>query len=510
MNRTHVARIAWKDYRRLQGFWWALVAFWIVGLFYVSYLALVWRTPERFMPAHMLSGVLITALMYGLGCGGLSFAMEHEEQTYGLLRGFPLGAASLYWGKFAHTLVSAIALIVVLTFLCLLHATLMDRWIPYDWSSLGLTQNLLWLLLVPLACCLGMYWSMKVRRPFIAIALAAASVTIAVAAIAAAARAFRLDREAFELAASPCLVLATAVLVLTNRRTAHRWLPQSAPTDQVVDHATETVPQTGDLTRLLWVFWKQSGYTTLGLGIAGVLVALAPVAGLGTPGPLYGIPFTVLALLGVSVFRPEQQQRRYRLLGQLGVPAAAYWLSRILIPGITAIIISWIVAWGAMLSLQQMNASVVFSYVFFASLAAFSLGQLGSLAFRSAILAIAFSLFATLAICTWTLVSMEWYLPLLTGPVAATVLPLTSTYLRVPTLVSRFGQLETVGRTGPTTGSHAGRHPGSRGIVPRLRDPSSNFRICRRIECLRLAQGTSAARVARARRRGPTASCLAQ
>ena len=75
MSRTHAARIAWKDYRRLRGFWFALVAFWTFGLVVTSYLAMLDKTsvPQLYV-SHVLVGILIVAMFYRLGWSGTTFS----------------------------------------------------------------------------------------------------------------------------------------------------------------------------------------------------------------------------------------------------------------------------------------------------------------------------------------------------------------------------------------------------------------------------------------------------
>ena len=432
MTRMHVWRIAWKDYRRLRSFWIALVVFYVVGLIYVA----------TFLPgvtfAQIVMGILALAAFYGLGSTGTTFAGEHEEGTYGLLSALPVSATKVFYGKLIFASLSTAALVVVL----LIAALARHLWLDYHgtahWGFLDdfvFSQVVFWVALVPLAVSLGTYWSLMVKRPLGAIGLAGATMVIiaysgyAVMVMIGSGRlADRQAAAALPLGWSAVVCgVAAALLFVVDRRLAMRWLPSQTPaslTRNRVLQTTSPTSQIAGLARLLWLQMRGSWRLFLLLGIVGAILAL-------TSGYLIAATIAVVAIvgaLGILVFRGEQQQQRFRFLGQLGVGRVSYWWSQQLVPGGIALIVV-VIAAVASLDHQGYRVGLL---VLLGGLATYCIGQLCSIMFSSVLLAIAATLIASVISWAWFETIYRHEVPMLLGIVPVIVLLLLASYLRVP------------------------------------------------------------------------------
>ena len=466
MNRTHIGRIIWKDYQRLCGFWFALLVFWLIGLALAAMGSLVFH--ESYTFDNLIGGVCLTTVFYGLGCGGLAFAMEHEEGTYVLLRSLPMTARNLFHGKWIFAALSTLALGAALLLVCLIFGLLLESLAPGDFRPIDWRGNsfnpMTLIFLIPLAILVGMFWSMRVDRPYLAIGLAGMTMAIVIYASAALIAILFFSgntppEDIFENV-WPVYLVTSVVLWYLDRSLAGIWLGQETVGRKVRRAAAVVAPVVGTAVansapmqqaeptkRLLWLHWKQSWKYSMVLGALGVLFAAASVPTHAVAISLYEQQFAptiavlIVALLGVSVFRHEHEQQRYRLLGQFNAPPFSYWASRQILPGMIVLVIAVLIGccFSRMVDLATRTTPQTRLMEFHAFcigisgvLATFGIAQLCSIACRSLILAIACAIFLTALLWGWTSVCFDFDIPAIVGVVPFFVMTMVASYLRVP------------------------------------------------------------------------------
>ena len=109
MNGSTVSRFVWKEYRVMRGFWISLA---VMAVFVQAILLLSWS--ESALTAGLFGVALSGAALYALGSGATMFATEREEGTYDLLRGLPVTSLQIASGKLAFSVISIVAIGVVL------------------------------------------------------------------------------------------------------------------------------------------------------------------------------------------------------------------------------------------------------------------------------------------------------------------------------------------------------------------------------------------------------------
>ena len=109
MTGSAVSRFVWKEYRVMRGFWISLA---IMAVFVQAIVWLSWS--ESVLTAGLFGVALSGAALYALGSGATMFATEREEGTYDLLRGLPVTNLQVASGKLAFSVISIVAIGVVL------------------------------------------------------------------------------------------------------------------------------------------------------------------------------------------------------------------------------------------------------------------------------------------------------------------------------------------------------------------------------------------------------------
>ena len=463
MNWTHIWRIAWKDYRRMSGLWWALFGFWFLCLSLWTISQITSDTGIVDFPittGTLCTLVLTTAVIYALGWSGLTFAAEHEDKTYGLLRSLPLAPNSVFWGKFVFGLLSTVLLVVSLAILCFVYLEgvvdyLLDgryRASPSstasNWDPIERFGYFVMAATIPLAMVIGMFWSMRLKKPFTALTLAAICLVFVtqsstlVAALACpnawnASTEFNPQNINATAIAVALILCASVLLFIVDWRLAAWWLPtkqKPATASPLVGTAPASPPTSkpSGMRRMLWLSMKDNVWLSIGLAIAGIAVSVMILG----PNPF---PLVASAFLGVIVFRPDHQENRYRLLSQLGVKRSQYWFSRLWLPALCALLIAVAAAqvpgvsgvrsngFDRSLFLRKQN------WFFLAALSTFSIGQLCSMAFRSSIIASATTLILSIFVCWWTYFWSSFLdVPAALIHLPVVLLPLMATFLRVP------------------------------------------------------------------------------
>ena len=132
---------------------------------------------------------------------------------------------------------------------------------------------------------------------------------------------------------------AIPIFFFIARYQVTRWLPnQTADGGAVTAAASPHIAaHTGSpMRRLLWLQRKQDAWLCFGFAVVAIVCCVASV------GTFEWFPTVLLVflsgMLGVLVFRGDQQEKRFRLLAQLGVPVLSYWFSKLLIPSLAAFV----------------------------------------------------------------------------------------------------------------------------------------------------------------------------
>lgn len=441
MNRTHVIHFAWKDYRRLRGFWFALVFIWLIGLGVLASSAL---GPP--LSSDVLCGALFVTAFYAIGWAGLTFAGEHEENTYAYLRSLPVVARSVFFGKLLFGVLSTLMLCAVL---------LLVTWLPWPisirgadpWDDAMIAQSVLAGLAIPMAIAAGMYWSLRSKYPLRAIGLGAFSTLlflyggVAAAVVGTVVEGDTVSLSEMHMGWIVAVVSAVTVCFLVaDLRRVEVWLPTAPreprrawrPERKVLAPELARAPRRMAPRRLLWLAWRQQRHSWW-----------LPVLGItfGVIGALIGGPFPVLALLsvawlGIATVRSEHYRDRYLFLGQLGARPLPYWVACTMLSWLVAVIISLLVSWGMGRMLLTVSNDpalwVVQPLVFVGGLTTFAIAQFASLACSSVILAAGF----TAALCSlhffWLTVCYATGTPLWWSVAPCALLPFVGTYLRIP------------------------------------------------------------------------------
>lgn len=441
MDWVHVKRIAWKDLRRLGGLWIALFVLWAMCLGYALVsMSVFGYSSGTELPSFVDAtiGILITATFYALGWGGITFAAEHEEKTYGLLRMMPVNAYSVFYGKLLWGVGSTILLILALMALCF-GCTFVH---PFPLQSGAGLDGFVgpWLVLVPFAMSIGMFWSLRMKRPLAAIGVA--GVTLLVTVYVCHLAAFALSQLAGGNAnsyspayANVTIVVTTVLLFLLNRRLAWAWLPnkQDVPITATVVAAPRPSMWSPGFRRLLWLQRKRQWLPALVMVIL-LACSWATLGAFNLHGPASVLLFIVPLAIGVVVFRAEHEEQRYRFLAQIGVGPGSYWFSRIVFPMCCVAIMSVLLLAMALIDGNKVPdfppvwIGLYFSLGF---MAIFSVAQYCSIAIRSTILAVATAAMSAFLTAGWLFLCLMIQAPIWLVYVPVILLPLLASYLRV-------------------------------------------------------------------------------
>ncbi len=429
MNWLHVRRIAWKEMRRLGVFWVLLVALWAVWM--AVYAWVNWDEGRSIATVYDWAFLMLwTTVIYCCVWGALSFSLEHEDRSFGFLQSLPVRAKNVFYGKLTFGVISLLAMIACYVLILFAYSiTFREVWGHVD----NISQGFLWLG-TAVACLsawmltVGIFWSMRVKHPWLAITLAIIS-SLAIPYLIVVLVESGLLGQWIKSTESPlplaCLVIGTTVAFFgLARQRATQWLGRDFQVGNMPRQSTSSIGPTGDpLSRLFWMQFRQSRWQL-------VLLLIIPVAVFAANAGVRPWELIILAggllvgLVGLGAFRSEHRQQRFRLLAQFGVPAGKFWLSSILLPATMSILISISVAWA----FGPVGEILPF---FLAYLAVFSISQFCSIAWPSTVIATGASIAASVIAAIWIMFCSSLNVPvwLSSGPLI--LLPLLGSYLRV-------------------------------------------------------------------------------
>ena len=324
-----IRTLAWKEYREHRAVWVAmlgLTAVFVHGLAYLLAPQGIAAAADRLMPLVVI--VISMAGIYGLVCGAMMLAGEHEAKTLTFLETLPARRTQLWVIKvtagLALALTQGLALAAVM------------------WP-LGLGPSALaaghWFWLLPAVACEGFVWglcgSALCRNVLTAVVLAfvlflacwAFCANIFALALLEIEHIMRLPAYS-EVHLAPVLSLYGAGLaglcgswaVFCRRDWERKTATQTGTGD-------DSLSVLAGLRALLWLTVRQGRVLALSLAVVGLL--------LGFLLPVYGLviwpAFTLLAgvLCGTWMFASEQTEESYRFLGGQRLPLGRFWLVKL-------------------------------------------------------------------------------------------------------------------------------------------------------------------------------------
>ncbi len=356
MNSAILQRLIWKEYRVLRSFWLATLVFVIVASVATC------AGGKRHLWGMRLSGedfFFLAALgncMYALGVGGMLFAIEHELSTAAFLRRLPLDARHLLVAKLTAAFISLLGLKLVLWFVAslfwmitltdlnagsirtILSSGLVTELELFAWGAMfsllsrqPLTTiicgvagpSLVVHMLLPLSLqnsvggILGHYQSWLMVRLLLSLTLLGL-----VAALS----------EKWLRSPEPLSLQPNWIRRLTFRKRVDQadWLSAKLRAAPIRTTAWS------QLGRLMWLQWRQSRtlWCTLAIPflVSGVWNWFHPF-GNADANMLFVVSTGILCLgLGVSVFRGQQAQSRFRYFADRGIsPGKVWWGHQLLV-----------------------------------------------------------------------------------------------------------------------------------------------------------------------------------
>ena len=432
MNWLHVRRIAWKEMRRLGVFWVLLVALW--ALWMAVYTWLNWDEGRSIATVFDWAYLMFwTIALYCCVWGALSFSLEHEDRSFGFLQSLPVRARNVFYGKLTFGAISLLAMIgcylLILFAYSIVFREVLTGHVSTSFQGFSLLEWTAVASLSALTLSIGIFWSMRVKHPWLAITLAIISSLAIPYLMLVLVESGLLGKWIKSKSSLPlaCLVVGTTVAFFgLARQRATQWLGRDFQIGNMPLQTTSSKgPAGNDLRRLFWIQFRQSRWQMVLLLLI-PLAIFAASAGVRVWELMISIGGLLVGLVGLGVFRSEHRQQRFRLLAQLGVPAGKFWLSSILLPAVIAILIS---CFMALVFESQLDGEAL--PLFLAYLAFFSINQFCSIAWPSAIIATGAAIATSSIAALWIMFCHMLQIPawLTIGPLI--LLPLFASYLRV-------------------------------------------------------------------------------
>jgi hypothetical protein len=450
-------QVFWKEYRQMRGFWLAVLGL-TVMLQVIVYVA------AAGMEAGPLYGLAVCfSVLYALGCGATTFAVEHENGTYEFLRSLPTRGLPTFFSKVAFTFISA-PLLVVAT---LLSARIISR--HHDLSELarpelagGWIAGSLFLFLW--ATLFSLLMRHVVKAALLGGLAAVFSVPIAGWLVHLLAD---LPQDNNVVAGGVAVMLLVAGLDIWY---GSRWF-REAPTwssdrgsrarreelaqPEVI--GLESMPTTNSMFgHLAWLQWRQSR------GMVLILTAMVVAPILFSPLLYFSVELNqwrwlkewvgalfilsvlaaaaVVPLAGANVFAGDQRQCQFRFLTERGISARLVWWSRH--PVWCVAVVVWIAVlltlllflFGMSVFSQQLNSHSPFLAFPAATVLcialAYCIGQFCSIMFCSGILCSTFAIVGAILLACWAFTMSMLGVPLFWSVLPIPVILLVATRVR--------------------------------------------------------------------------------
>jgi len=446
-------RFLWKEYRTLRGLWLGLFA---LAAFVMTVIASAVTPTER--SAVLLGSSFLLSTLFAAGAPVMLFAVERDDGTVRFLRSLPERQWAAFLGKMSAAILSCLALLAATSLLALCFS---GGGVPSREHLQDIPPQGFLLMAEALVCatCASLVCSHPMMAALFGIAAAALSSQLSMAltnprwdglSLIDYQRATPARLGVVALMASVDILLGSRWLWRSNYWRLHDRL-SSASLEAPRTVASLRATRRGMVWRLLWQTLRESWKAML-IAFVGVLFLTFAVEVLCLTylNPIYRyiprVPWSVLfvpALFGALAFRNDQRQERYRFLANHAGPPRMVWFARQAIwflPVLLWYLVLQYIGGGAvrLLMLSDLRrggfspwsmepllwtsshyaqglllweiTGHLSSWFWAGTLAAFALGQLCSLLFRSAILAGLFALGTSIVLLVWCYVAGAWWL----------------------------------------------------------------------------------------------------
>ena len=478
-------RFAWKEYRMLRGFWLAGFVISFVLQWFLATVASIPGTQEE----EVFTIAWAAAALYGVGAAITMFCAETEERTRDYLRLLPGDWRPIFATKIFMSLVSAILLACALS--------LTGWWLAgYHWPESRQMQLTFAMLGVAIfeGLAWGVLFSLWWKQPLVAAVAAIACASLGTQfAVGLSAHENVFSSQAYRAALSARLVICAAVFLL-DVWLGKQWLYPKAQTGRKenavakpasgLKAATSAAGQRRKMySRLLWQTWRESWrmiFIALPLSFLMIAAFMVPAYTVSTYNYLRALPFVALilpALLGALTFRADQQSDHRLFLATHAVKPRRVWLARqaiwlsvvIILCGLFQLIgsslmqstlsrevthylesgwayypywlgteyslegSSWTHAWQFEHMRANYERAVLVAWT--ATLTAYGVGQLCSMALRQSLLSGFLAILLSVVIGAWAVLMFLWEMNSQWFVLPLGIATLAATWLRMPSWI---------------------------------------------------------------------------
>ncbi|MDR1491725.1 MAG: ABC transporter permease [Planctomycetaceae bacterium] len=387
-------------------------------------------------PQFWTIGMFATAL-YAAGASSILFAREHDEKTFGFLRGLPVTGAAVFLGKIAWLLISVAVLAIFMGIESGFWAAISGT------SDSGASVFGVMSVAVVEALCWGLFWSVRVQRQLTALLATFFSASFAAYFMAVLwNRNFGGGNQDIIVAyagGAPFRLILCAVIGTCAVVQGRKWLyrPMTPPIPKTLTPAQTAAatkrllapPKYGAMRNLLWLSYRQSrsAFAALGAMFVLLIVSLINIYYLHWVNSIDAqFELFLLLMLGTAVglifccstFYRDQQYNAASMLANIGVAPSKIWWSRILVFGGAYLIytIPLLILFGTFAAMVSKSNTVYFQWggtdssiyltmIVTLLFAIFCFGQMISLFVRSIILGIIAAAGLSLAVgLLWTMI----------------------------------------------------------------------------------------------------------
>jgi hypothetical protein len=471
-NFAPLARLLWKEYRAIRGFWIALVVLVVL----IQFITITFSQDARDSMGLIYNFALGAPAFFAIGCAGAAFAMEQEEGTFEFLRAGPATSNQVLISKLAIAFLATLAMFSLLLPIALwfMRGQLPDT--PTLHGMLGL-----WLVAALEAIAWGTLFSLLTARPLLAICLAIATASTVAHLLAWTKASGPIADFSYApyLQVVPYRLLVAGLVFAVDIALGLQWLHgpgqvQQRRKSKTPNNTTETKTAAADnstpavaakpdrsamLGHLLWQHWRQSWQMKLVLlGLVPISLAAEQMLATRDRDFLGPIPIAILAsLAGSCVFLADQEKGRFRFFVEHNIPPRYVWFTRqiswLLYVALATFLFVWLSisaeewqSWRE--AIRSMTnqwyrrdhhsnqpyfelAPILFAIGF--SVVSYSAGQWTSMFIRSGLMAGVFGLLFSGVLCGWVFLTVYemrlsfWWMVL---PIPAVLL--FATWLRAP------------------------------------------------------------------------------
>ena len=316
-----VGRLVWKEYRVQRSFWLAMFALSVLLQLIIFMLT---RDPEP-QAGPLFAMAFAMPIFYALGCGGVMFAAEKEDNTWELLQRLPVPPSLLLLSKLVT---GVIGVGLMSGGLLLLSYLMAGSDVPQYIGGPTATE---YGLVLASFLLITIFFSLLTERVLVAVTWAAVISFF-----------LNFQNFRFELTTNGWYLALHGLLLLGEFALVRAWFldrpvakdlepvwPGYFEAGQAWERAIEQAPAwRRESKRYLWLIARQA-FPVMFFWVVGglILIAISPIIRWSMRADYsYLVIFTTPMVCGVSLFRAEHRHQRYRLLSERGFSPTKYWL----------------------------------------------------------------------------------------------------------------------------------------------------------------------------------------